>query len=220
MLAEALISDTVPPLKASDTGLKALNWMDEFKVSHLPIVNHHEYLGLISDTDILDLNAPEESLGNHPLSLIRPFVYESEHIFEVLKMMARMQLTLVPVLDTENQYLGNISLKSLVNHFATVAAVQNPGGIIVLELNQHDYSLSQIARIVEENDTKILSLSVHTPEESTRLEVTLKLSREDIRAILASFTRHNITVKASFQQGEFSEDIRSRFDLFMNYINM
>lgn len=220
MLASALISDTIPPLRTSDTGLKALNWMDEFRVSHLPIVNNHEFLGLISDTEILDLNAPEEPLGNHPLSLVRPFVYENEHIYEVLKMVSKLELTIVPVLDAENNYLGNISLKTLVDHFARTASVQNPGGILLMELNSNDYSLSQIARIVEENDTKILSLYVSEVEDSTRLELTVKLNREDIRPILQSFARYNIPVKATFQQGEFSEDLRNRFDLFMNYINM
>jgi CBS domain-containing protein len=220
MLAQDLISDTIPPLKTSDSGIKALHWMDEFRVAHLPIVNNSEFLGLISDTDILDLNAPEEALGNHPLSLIRPFVYESEHIYEVLKLAARMHLTLIPVLDAENKYLGNISLRSLVEKFAATVSVQNPGGIIVLELNQNDYSLSQIARIVEENDTKILSLSVSNNPDYTQIELTIKVNREDIRGILASFARYNITVKATFQQTEFSEDLRNRFDLFMNYINM
>ncbi|MCC6768311.1 MAG: CBS domain-containing protein [Bacteroidia bacterium] len=220
MLASALISDTIPPLRTSDTGIKALNWMDEFKVSHLPIVNNHELLGVVSDTDILDLNAPEEPLGNHPLSLFRPFVYENEHIYEVLKLVAKMQLTIVPVLDAENNYLGNISLRSLVEHFADMTAVTNPGGVIILELNAHDFVLSQIARIVEENDAKILSLYIDEISDSTRLELTIKVNREDIRGILQSFARHNIPVKATFQQSEFSEDLRNRFDLFMNFINM
>jgi acetoin utilization protein AcuB len=220
MLASALISDTIPPLRTSDTGIKALNWMDEFRVSHLPIVNNHELLGLVSDTDIRDLNAPEEPLGNHPLSLVRPFVYESEHIYEVLKLVSKMQLTIVPVLDAENNYLGNISLRTLVEHFADITAVQNPGGVILLEVNSNDFVLSQIARIVEENDAKILSLYVSEVSDSTRLELTIKVNREDIRGILQSFARYNIHVKATFQQSEFSEDLRNRFDLFMNYINM
>ena len=74
MLAKELIKDLIPPLKTSDTGLKALNWMEEFKVKHLPIVNKEDFLGLISEEDILSLNTPEEPLGNHALSLIRPFV--------------------------------------------------------------------------------------------------------------------------------------------------
>jgi hypothetical protein len=131
-----------------------------------------------------------------------------------------MQLTVVPVLDAENNYLGNISLRTLVEHFASITAVKNPGGVIILELNANDFVLSQIARIVEENDTKILSLYVSEISDSTRLELTLKLNRENIRGILQSFARYNIHVKATFQQGDFSEDLRNRFDLFMNYINM
>ena len=80
--------------------------------------------------------------------------------------------------------------------------------------------MAQIARIVEENDTKILSLFINSDPDSTKIELTLKVNREDIRAIIASFVRYNITVKATFQQSEFSEDLRNRFDLFMNYINM
>lgn len=220
MLASALISDTIPPLKTSDNGEKALNWMDEFRVAHLPIVNNQEFLGLISDADILDLNAPEEPLGNHPLSLVRPFVYENEHVYEVIKLISKMQLSIVPVLDAENNYLGTISLRTLVEHFSGITSVLNPGGLIILELNANDYSLGQIARIVEENDTKILSLYLSEVHDSTRIELTLKVNREDIRAIIQSFARHNIHVKATFQQSEFSEDLRNRFEMFMNFINM
>jgi acetoin utilization protein AcuB len=220
MLAEELISDTIPPLKPSDSGIKALHWMDEFRVAHLPIVHQGEFLGLISDADILDLNTPEQELSKHQLSLIRPFVYKHQHVYDVMKLIKRFSITLVPVLDEENKYLGNIGLRDLVEHFAGSLAVDNPGGVIVLELNQNDYSLSQIARIVEENDTKILSLSLNSTPDSTLVELTLKLNREDIRSILSSFKRFNIQVKLSFQQSEFSDDLQNRFDQFMNFINM
>jgi hypothetical protein len=73
MLARDLISEVVPALKTSDTAQTALNWMEIFRVSHLPIVNENDYLGLISDSDIYDLNQPGEPIGNHSLSLPRPF---------------------------------------------------------------------------------------------------------------------------------------------------
>jgi len=60
MLAKELMSDIVPPLKTSDTGLQALSWMDVFRISHLPIVNNLEFLGLISDKDIYNLNMADE----------------------------------------------------------------------------------------------------------------------------------------------------------------
>lgn len=220
MIARELITDEIPPLKTSDTGLRALSWMDELKVSHLPIVNNHDFLGLISDTDILDLNKPEEPIGNHRLSLIRPFVTEDEHVFEVLKLIQNMKLTLIPVLGNENSYSGVITLPSLIAKFAELASVSEPGGIIILVLNQNDYSMAEVSQIVESNDGKILSAYVSSKSDSNKLELTLKINRRDLSGILQTFYRYDYEVKATFYQSEFNEDVRNRYDSFMNYINM
>jgi acetoin utilization protein AcuB len=220
MLAQDLITDEIPPLKTTDTGLMAINWMDEFKVSHLPIVNNHEYLGLLSDTDILDLNITDDEIGKCKLSLIRPFVKEGQHIYEVIKMVSAMKLTVLPVLNEHDQYVGLIPVTHLLQQFSTLAATNEPGGIIVLEMNIHDYSLTQIAQIVEGNDGKILSVYLRNLPESTQLEVTLKLNKEDLSGILQTFFRYNYNVKASFHQSEFNDDMKNRFDSFMNYINI
>ncbi len=220
MLAKELITDEIPPLKTSDTGLMAINWMDEFKVSQLPIVNNHEYLGLISDTDILDLNITDDELGKCKLSLMRPFVLESQHAYDVIKMIANLKLSVLPVLNEQQQYVGLIPLTAMLNQFATLAATREPGGIIVLEMNIHDYSLLQIAQIIEGNDSKILSCYVNPLPDSTKIEVTLKINKEELSGILQTFYRYNYTVKASFHQSEFLDDMKNRFDSFMNYINI
>jgi CBS domain-containing protein len=220
MFAKDLISETIPPLKTSDSGLKALSWMEEFKVSHMPIVNNVDFLGLISDADILDMNTPEEPIGAHQLSLIRPFVYETQHLYDVLKLVKTLKVSIVPVLNAENHYVGNITLTDLINHFASALSVQNPGGILVLELNSNDYSLSEIAQIVESNDAKILSTYLNEVADSTKIEVVLKINREDLRRIIQTFNRYQYKIKATIQQSDFEDDIRQRYDLFMNYINM
>lgn len=220
MLANDLITDEIPPLKTSDTGLMAINWMDEFKVSHLPIVNNNEYLGLISDTDILDLNITDDELGKCKISLIRPFVKDSQHIYEVVKMVSAMKLTVLPVLNDNQQYIGLIPATRLIQQFSTLAATNEPGGIIILEMNVHDYSMTQIAQIIEGNDAKILSSYLRNLPDSTQIEVTLKLNKEDLSAILQTLYRYNYNVKASFHQSEFLDDMKNRFDSFMNYINI
>jgi acetoin utilization protein AcuB len=220
MLANDLITDEIPPLKTTDTGLMAINWMDEFKVSHLPIVNNNEYLGLISDTDILDLNITDDELGKCKISLIRPFVKDSQHIYEVVKMVSAMKLTVLPVLNENNQYIGLIPSTHLIQQFSTIAATNEPGGIIVLEMNVHDYSMTQISQIIEGNDAKILSSYLRNLPDSTQIEVTLKLNKEDLSAILQTLYRYNYNVKASFHQSEFLDDMKNRFDSFMNYINI
>src|SRR3954469_6148001 len=220
MLAQDLITDEIPPLKTSDTGLMAINWMDEFKVSHLPIVSNNEYLGLISDTDILDLNITDNELGKSKLSLIRPFVTEGQHIYEVIKLVSNMKLTVMPVLNESEHYVGLIPATTLLHQFATLAATSEPGGIIILEMNIHDYSLTQIAQIIESNDGKVLSCYVNSLSDSTKIEVTVKTNKTDLSAILQTFYRYNYTVKASFHQSEFRDDMKNRFDSFMNYINI
>lgn len=220
MLAKDLITDEIPPLKTTDTGSMAMNWMDEFKVSHLPIIHNEEYLGLISDTDILDLNITTAQLGTHKLSLIRPFVVENQHLYEIIKLISNMRLTVLPVLDKNLHYLGLIPITNLLQQFGSLAATNEPGGIIVLEMNVYDYSLSQIAQIVEGNDGKVLSCYVSTPTDSTNIQVTIKVNREDISGMLQTFYRYSYNVKASFHQSRFQDDMKNRFDSFMNYINI
>lgn len=220
MLARELIKDVIPPLRTSDTGLKALSWMEEFRVSHLPIVNNIKFLGLISYDDILSLNAPAEPLGNHTLSLNRPFVFENQNIYDVVKLVSRLGLTLTPVLSADEQYLGVITLPDLVSNFAAIESVQDPGGIIVLELNKNDYVLSEIAHIIESNDAKILSTFITSNPDSTKLELTLKINKIDLSRIIASFNRYNYVVKATYHESEHDIDLQERFDSFMNYLNI
>ncbi len=221
MLAKDLISDVVPALKTSDTGQKALHWMDIFRISHLPIVNNEDFLGLISDKDIYDLNMSEEPIGNHTLSLFSPYVNDSQHIYEVMDLASRMMLTVVPVLDQNKRYHGLITLTDLLHYFADMAAIKQPGGILVLEINANDYSLSQIAQIVEGNDAKILSLYISSHSLSTKMEVTLKINRQDLTSIIQTFNRYNYIIRASFMNEDDMDNLyENRYELFMKYLNM
>ncbi len=180
MVALDLISDIIPSLKTSDTGQTALNWMEIFRISHLPIVNNLDFLGLISDTDIYDMNQPEEPIGNHELTLLKPYARDDQHLFEVIGLAARLKLTVVPVLDDSNHYMGVITTSDLIRHIAGISSMDQPGGIIVLEMIERDYSLSQIAQIIESNNIKVLSMYITSPADSTRLEVTLKVNATDL----------------------------------------
>lgn len=221
MNAKFLISDIVPALKTSDTGVQALNWMEIFRISHLPIVNNKEFLGLISDSDIYDLNMPDEPIGNHKLSLFSPFVTEEQHIYEVIELVAQHKLTVIPVLNNKKEYLGLITLHDLLQGFAKLTAVDKHGAIIILELNVNDYSLSEISQIVESENSKILSLYVSDSENSMKINVTIKLNTNDASRILQSFYRYNYIVKASYMEdNDLSNLYQNRFDEFMRYLNI
>jgi acetoin utilization protein AcuB len=221
MLAKDLISDVVPSLKTSDNGVKALYWMDIFRISHLPIVNNTEFLGLISDKDIYDMNMAEEPIGNHSLSLFSPYVSKDQHVYEVYELASRLDLSVIPVLDNNNIYLGAITLSELVKRFSELSALNQPGGILVLELGQRDYSLSEISQIVESNDVKILSVYVSSHTDSTKIEVTLKLNSSELTSVIQTFERYNYIIKATFlNEGDMEDFYSNRYESFIKYLSI
>ena len=221
MLAKDLISEVVPSLKTSDSGQTALNWMEIFRISHLPIVNNLDFLGLISDADIYDMNQPEEPIGNHSLTLLKPYVTSEQHLFEVIGLVARLKLTVVPVLDENMHYKGVITTTDLVRYLASISSMDQQGGIIVLELIERDYSLSQIAQIIESNNVKVLSMYITSPPDSTRLEVTIKVNTNDLTSVIRTFERYNYDVKTWVTSDDSMDRFYSeRFDLLMKYLNI
>ncbi len=220
MFAIEMISDVVPALKTSDTGQIALNWMEIFRVSHLPIVNDGEYLGLISDSDIYDLNQPEEPIGNHTLSLLRPSVRGNTHIYEVLALAARHRLTVIPVVDDESLYRGVITNNELISGMASISAVDQPGGMIILQVLQRDYSMSRISQIVESNDARILSMHITSNPESTSLEITLKINTTDLASIIRTFERYSYEVTTWVTDNdEMDRYYTDRYNMLMKYLN-
>ena len=221
MHAKDLISDIVPSLKTSDTGIQALSWMEIFRISHLPIVNNKEFLGLISDTDIYDLNMADEPIGNHKLSLFSPFVTDNQHIYEVIELVAQLKLSVIPVLNEKKEYLGLITLHDLLQGFSKITAVDKHGAIIVLEMNVNDFSLTEVAQIIESENIKILSLYVSDSESSTKIDVTIKINTSDASRVLQSFNRYNYTVKGSYMEDNDMDSLyQNRFDEFMRYLNI
>ena len=221
MIAKELITDSILPLKPGDTGTFALAQMDEYRLSHLPIVNDQVFLGVISDKEIFALHEPENEVGTYKLSKNQACIEETQHIFEVIKVFSSFKLTLLPVVNGNNQYIGAITMSTLVGHLAEMVAIQNPGGIIVLEINNKDYSITEISQIVESNEAKILSLYVTSFPHSTKLEVTIKINRIDIGTVLQTLYRYNYIVKSTWSHEDaYTEGLQDRFDALMNYLSI
>ncbi len=220
MIASELISDIAVPLKTSDTVDAAISMMAEFRVAHLPVVNNHSYLALVSEDDLMSDVDLDDPVGSLKLALPRLMINDYQHIYDVIKMMSEHRLTLLPVVDAEENFLGSISLESLAKNIAKMAAISQPGAIIVLEMSQNDYSMSEIAQIIESNDARILSMYLTSRIDSTYMDVILKVNKQDLNAIIQTFIRYNYTIKASYGQEENPEDLKDRFDSLMNYLNV
>jgi acetoin utilization protein AcuB len=220
MTAEQLISDFIIPLRTSDTGQDALSLMNEFYVRHLPIVNNEQLLGLIAEDDILNHDV-EEAVGSYTLSNSRrPYVKQTDHLYEVLRLIAEYHLTVIPVVDEEENYVGLITIEALMQYFAKTASFADPGSILVIELSKRDYMLSEIARIVESEGASILSSFITTNPDSTKIEVTLKINRQFIQSVIATFQRYDYTIKATFNEREYIESLKKNYDALMTFLNV
>ena len=154
MVAIELIADTIMPVHASDTIQKVAERMAEYRVRHLPIVNEEQFLGLISDDDLAAEPDHQTPVGALALSLVNPYVLEDQHIYDVIRVFHERQLTVVPVLDARSNYLGLITINALTEYFARITAVEQPGGIIVLEISNKNNSLAHMAQIVESDNAQ------------------------------------------------------------------
>ena len=219
MRAVDLITDEIPPLKHTDTAEKALNWMEEFKVSHLPVLKNGNFVGVISEADLLDKMAIEKTLDELYQHLPRPYSISTDHIYQVLERIAEFKLSLIPILDKGENYVGCTSVHHLLWSIANTGSIKESGGIIVLEMASNDYSMTEIAQIVESNDAKILSSYIMSTPDSMNLEVTLKINQLELDRIIRTFQRYDYVVKASFQKGNFEEDMQFRYEALMNYLN-
>ncbi|MCO4814278.1 MAG: CBS domain-containing protein [Flavobacteriales bacterium] len=220
MIAIDLINDEIPPLKHSDTAEKALNWMDEFKVSHLPVLKDGNYVGMVSENDILDQLELHKTLDELFQHLPRPSVLRQDHIYQVLSRISELNLTVITVLDKDEKYLGCSNVQHLMSLIAKTGSIRENGGILVIEMAAIDYSLAQIGQIVESNDAKILSSYIMSSPDSTNIEVTLKINKIELDRIIRTFERYDYTIKASFQKSGNLNDMKFRYDALMNYLNL
>lgn len=194
--------------------------MEAVRVSHLPLLKGSEYVGLISDKDVYDRNLEMCELGTQNIPLARPYIKVNQHIYEVARLMLDLHLSLIPVVEMNNEYCGSITMHDLSLQLIDLVTVNDPGAVIVLALHPNDYSLSQIAQIVETNNAKVLSLYTKSPENSIEMDVTLKVNLTDISSIIQTFVRYDYNIKAVYMDDSILHDMYSeRYELFMKYLN-
>ncbi len=219
MSTKQLITYDLPTLSYNDSGEKALHLMNEYRVFHLPLVQGDNYIALVSEDDLLDWDTPEEPLSLAEFITFRPAIVAGKHAFEAMKVVKAFGLSVLPVVDEHNHYMGLITTESLLEVITDLNAVKESGAIIVLEMDQRSYSMSEIARLCESNDVTILGSFIKAIDETGLQWVTLKLNKTDVQSLLATFERYNYHVAEVYAADNHKENLKENFDLLMHYLN-
>jgi len=221
MIAEELINHMIPPLKVTDDAHKAIVWMEEFRCNQLPVVNKGELLGFISEEIILESNEDSKKLEEYELFGQRCVVGMESHFYDIIRVANENKMQMVAVVDDQKKYHGIITVQDIMASFAQTAAVQMPGGILVLSMDLIDYSLAEISRYVEENNAKVISSSlIEDPLDKGKIKVTLKINQTDLSRIVATLERFSYRVIGRYQESRAPEAERERLDLLLKYLDI
>lgn len=221
MIAEDLINHMIPPLKGSDDAHKAIVWMEEFRCTYMPVVEDHKLMGFISESIILESNEIDKTVSDFNLVGLNCYVHLNTHFYDILKVAAENKLQLVAVLNEDETYCGVITVQDTLTSFAQTAAVQLPGGILVLSMNYTDYSLSEISRYIEENHGKILSSIIkEDPIDTGKIRLTLKINIIDLSRIVATLERFNYKVIGRYQESKPIPGEKDRIDMLLRYLDI
>lgn len=219
MFAQDCIDSSIPYIRLTDTVGYALELMQDYKADNLAVVNNNIFIGIITENFLLELD-DLVSVENLQENFHQHKVLEGTHVFDVLKSSVEYATYFLPVVNAENEYIGITTPKKLLNILALNSSLNTSGGIIVLELETKNYSLTEISKIVESNNAMILHSMMATSANQHQMQISLKINRNDLKDIQVSFERYQYTVLAVLHQSEYESQLKERYDSLMKYLEV
>ena len=207
------------PLKLGEKINNVQAFFEEVPFTHIPVVDNNMFCGSIARQEIEYADFGNKTL-NDIKNLILPF-YASNNMnwFEVLQYFATYNTNILPVLDTDNHYLGYYELDDFLNLFKCTPFLHEEGVILVISKGVNDYSFSQITQIVESNNANLLGAFVSKIENDVA-QITLKLSFHDVNNTLNSFRRYGYQILNDFEKDKYLEELNERSNYLQKYLNI
>jgi acetoin utilization protein AcuB len=220
MLTRELISPSLPILHLNDKVFNALQMMNDCHVSHLAVDDNGKYVGMVNEEGLMQV--PDDTIELKELKdgLVGFFVYENDHFLKAMQLAVENRLSVVPVISEEKELIGIVSYREMLKKASEFMNVKDPGGLIVLEMENSNYSFSEISRLVETNDAQITQLNTHTEPQSGMMQVTIKINKTEISDIVATFQRYEYNVKYYFGEELYENELKSNYDNLMNYLKL
>ena len=219
MIARELISNDILPLNLLDNCAQAMSMMSIYRIKDLPVVDENTLLGIASE-DIVSTVDPDTLIKDLHLNRTYIYVEESDHIFEALSRLAQNNTTVVPVVGKDENFLGIITQEDLIRYYANTFSFKEPGSIIVIESTKSGYSLSEVARIVELENAVIITSFITSSKDSQNILLTIKVNQQEISNIVSALERYDYKISGSFVEDEYSDNLKERYDMLMNYLNV
>jgi CBS-domain-containing membrane protein len=219
MLAASVMIKGFPMLHLTDKVSFALQCMEDYDVQHMTVVKDDYFLGIVSKSDLLDTDA-SNTIEHCTDQLLRIGLNGSAHFLTALDLFTKHHLTLLPVLNEQQECIGVITQPHLNDRLAQFFGVAQQGAILVFSISPMQYSLSEMSRLVETNNAQILQLNTFFDQATANLIVTLKLNRDEASDIIATFQRYDYELLHYFGKTPLHNDIEDHYLHLMNYLDV
>jgi len=218
MLTRDLISNSIPYLHKDDKVFHALQLMNDYHVAHLPVVEDNSYVGIISEEQLLQSDE-ENTINQLQVSEGDTSVQANDHFLKAIQTAVVNKLSIVPVVE-EKQLVGIVTYNDLLRNASEFMSLDQPGALIVLEMDNAHYSFTEINRIVESNDAQITQLNTFADPESGTTQVTIRVNKLEVSDIISTFQRYEYNVKYFFGEELYNNELRDNYENLMNYLKI
>lgn len=210
----------MPFLRPSDSVFQALNVMADHQVLHLPVAEGAEYIGLVAESSLQSVEDDQTLLQQWTGLLQSVSVKAEDHLLTAVQLAAEQQLSVIPVVTPERELIGTLLPSDLIRALSTFLRLEEPGGLIVLEIEPKQYAFSEMSRLVETHDAQITQLNTRVLPDSGLLAVTIRLNKPEVSDIVATFQRYEYNVVCFFGEELYTNQLRSNYDNLMTYLNV
>lgn len=214
-----LLETNLPTIDLHDKVDQVLLEFDAAHLVYLPVLDGTQFLGMIHEEDLLEFSA-STTIESIQHVLVKHSVRPGDHLLQALRIKAKYYLQAVPVVNEKNEWEGIIHAEKLLDALSTMIGAVDPGSFIVLELSRSDYAPGIINRLVESNDAMIMQMNTIVDQHSGLMQVVLKINKEEISDIVASFQRHEYTVLYYYGEETYDNALQNNLDHLFNYLNI
>jgi len=216
-MIDLIRTDLAPP-HLGEIAMNALVIMEEYKIFQIPIIsNENQFLGLVEESIIMNMENLQESLNLVKHQFKNISISNNTHFFQIIKIFNEQKLSLIPVVNETNSYLGYLLPCDIIHQISRINQSEVNAQIMIIALNHKDYTLQEITRLVEENNGKIMSLFSEIKE--NKIELHLLINCTNSKRIIQTFQRHEYTIIKTFSTNMSTNNLDDRFESFMRYLN-
>ncbi len=216
MFIKDYISKDFPCFSLTDSIESARNMLEDFGYSHVFVKKSHHFYGALAQDFLYE---EEGTLKDLEHQIERFAILEDNNIMDSIRLFHTFNANVVPVINKAEKYLGYISCEDIFQDFSKYPLFSESGAILTVEVPSRRYSMTEIANIVESNNSKFYGAFISFMSDEL-IHVTVKISNENLSSIDETFDRYDYRIVQKYYSDEKSDLFDDRFGFFQKFIEI